>query len=309
MGQYDFTYELPSNFNTRIEQLLKQLERSDLIEAFKECKYEYEIIGLAYYAGLKGDNWNKYAVDFTIEGALKRIEVLKLNDSIMKEIIGKSLKPSESGLVVKNIDYLEIIHNDSLQISRVDRLNNVILVTKDVLKDLLFIGERLCANSAFNKASTENAINDYFRDMLISRGYKEVKDQTRHGISPTGKDAGEIDILISKDGKEIALIECFKLDCINQNCIGKHIDKTINCYNPLGTAAFVIAYVSGVEFGGFCSKYFEFIENLLSNTHKIQNISELTSPNASSKVIQVILSKDDFAFPVNFLCFKLCDSV
>ena len=112
MKKYDFTYEPPSNFKTRIEQLLKQLERQDLIEALKECRYEHEDIGLAYYAGLKGDNWDKHAVDFTIEGPLKSIEILKLNAPIMKEIIGKSFKPSESGLLVRKINdglFLSII--------------------------------------------------------------------------------------------------------------------------------------------------------------------------------------------------------
>ena len=58
MGQYDFTYEIPQNFTTRIFQFLQQKGRIDLSTAFQQSKYEYEDVGNAYYAGLRGDNWN-----------------------------------------------------------------------------------------------------------------------------------------------------------------------------------------------------------------------------------------------------------
>lgn len=59
MGQYDFTYELPSNFNNTLIQFLRQNRREDVAQAFQRSKYEYDDVGLAYYAGLRGDNWNK----------------------------------------------------------------------------------------------------------------------------------------------------------------------------------------------------------------------------------------------------------
>ena len=55
MGIYDFTYALPNDFNNRVYQLLQQLYKSnELANAFANCRYEYEDLGLAYYAGLKG---------------------------------------------------------------------------------------------------------------------------------------------------------------------------------------------------------------------------------------------------------------
>ena len=49
----------PENFEKRVVQYLLQLANRQLAEAFQHCKYEYEDVGLAYYAGLRGDNWNK----------------------------------------------------------------------------------------------------------------------------------------------------------------------------------------------------------------------------------------------------------
>ena len=36
---------------------------------FKTVHTDYEDLGLAYYAGMKGDNWDKKALDFTVEGS------------------------------------------------------------------------------------------------------------------------------------------------------------------------------------------------------------------------------------------------
>ncbi|WNX87140.1 hypothetical protein RVY71_12985 [Emergencia timonensis] len=59
METFDFTYELPDNFHKRVVQLLQQISSIDCAEAFQRCNVEYEVIDFAYYAGLKGDNWNK----------------------------------------------------------------------------------------------------------------------------------------------------------------------------------------------------------------------------------------------------------
>lgn len=72
MGEYDFTYEMPDDFANRVAQILQQKSNGiQMAEAFRNCDYEYEDLGLAYYAGVKGDNWDKKALDFTIEGAKK----------------------------------------------------------------------------------------------------------------------------------------------------------------------------------------------------------------------------------------------
>ena len=101
----NFTYELPQNFDKRIIQYLQQT-RANLAVAFKQCKYEFQDKGLAYYAGLRGDNWNKNAIDFTIEGNQENIELLQSNKNVIAETISKSLKSDESGLLLRNLYFL-----------------------------------------------------------------------------------------------------------------------------------------------------------------------------------------------------------
>ncbi len=224
MGQYDFTYEIPSSFPTRIIQFLNQRKNGQIIaKAFQKCQYEYDDVGLAYYAGLRGDNWDKRALDFTIEGKKNDIELLKQNKGILEEIIEKSLKPNESGFLLRNLDFLESdVSNNAFPSSNEDRITADIETAEKVLYDLNLVGERVCANATYNKNSNENEINDYFRDMLGMMGYQEVKDQTRHGVSKSGKDAGEVDLLLSKEGKEIAIIEALKLSSVEKPLLSVH---------------------------------------------------------------------------------------
>lgn len=226
MREFDFTYDLPDNFRKRVVQFLQQSGSEKVAEAFQRCEYDYEDVGLAYYAGLRGDNWNKKAVDFTFEGLKDDVSLLKSEESILKYAIEKSLKPSVSGYLVREMFYIDTevtLEGNNFPSSNDERLNADIETANMVLNDLITVGERVCSNCTYNVASSENSINDYFRDMLFGMGYKEVKDQTRHGISASGKGAAEVDLLLTKGGKEIAIFEGLKLDSIKSNYIDDHI--------------------------------------------------------------------------------------
>lgn len=304
MGSFDFTYELPNNFDKRTQQYLQQMNAFDVANAFMNCKYEYDDVGLAYYAGLKGDNWNKHAIDITFEGPSKSINCLSEKKSVISSAIDRAIKSSESGLLIRNIYFFEddIV---GLPETNQDRLNADIETAKVVLNDLIQIGERACLNCSLNKESTENSINDYFRDMLFVKGYNEVKDQTRHGISVSGKDAAEVDILLTKKGKEIAIFEGLKLDNINKSYIATHIDKAIINYNALGTATFVVSYVNVEDYEAFWEKFSSYIENYNFPLEVKRVYEEKSYPNASTRVADIILSRDGYDFPVYFMTFKI----
>ncbi len=304
MGSFDFTYELPNNFDKRTQQYLQQMNAFDVANAFMNCKYEYDDVGLAYYAGLKGDNWNKHAIDITFEGPSKSINCLSEKKSVISSAIDRAIKSSESGLLIRNIYFFE---DDIVELPETnqDRLNADIETAKVVLNDLIQIGERACLNCSLNKESTENSINDYFRDMLFVKGYNEVKDQTRHGISVSGKDAAEVDILLTKKGKEIAIFEGLKLDNINKSYIATHIDKAIINYNALGTATFVVSYVNVEDYEAFWEKFSSYIENYNFPLEVKRVYEEKSYPNASTRVADIILSRDGYDFPVYFMTFKI----
>lgn len=306
MSNLEFSYVLPENFKKRTMQYLQQQNR-ELADSFRKCSYEYDDVGLAYYAGLKGDNWNKRALDFSLEGPQKDIEKLERLKRILEDAMSKALRSSESGFVLRKIYYFPLDDESELNLpeSNEQRLSVNIVSAKNVLNDLIQVAERLCSNVDYNSSSLENKINDYFRDALSFKGYNEVKDQTRHGVSTTGKDAGEVDILLTKNGKEIAIFEGLKLDGVNSGYINEHIKKAIDNYNALGTATFVVAYVSVSNFESFWERYYK---HLLSYKHPIEckrAIQELSFPNAATRIAFEILSKDGYDFPVYFLAIKI----
>lgn len=306
MDLYDFTYTTPDNFSKRVFQYL-QHNNSELAAAFSKCTYEYDDVGLAYYAGLKtGNNWDKHALDFTIEGSQNDIEMLQKIDTDLKDAISKSLKSSDSGLMIRHINYFPSEESTlDLPQSNDDRLNADISTAEGVLIDLIQVSERLCSNASYSAASLENSINDYFRDALSFIGYSEVKDQTRHGVSISEKDAGEVDLLLTKNGKEIAIFEGLKLDSVNLKYIDEHIKKAIDNYNALGTATFVVAYVNVANYDRFWDKYYDYISNYAHNMECRMTMKELTHPNATTRIAYEILSKDGYDFPVYYMTIKI----
>ena len=81
-----------------IMQFLQQLGQNEtaFVQAFQRCHYEYQDIGFAYYAGIKGDNQNKRAIDFTVEENIADITMLKNIKSKLKSAVEKAIKPAES---------------------------------------------------------------------------------------------------------------------------------------------------------------------------------------------------------------------
>lgn len=132
-------------------------------------------------------------------------------------------------------------------------------ILKDkILNDFIIACVKLQANSVYYSA-TEDQRNDYLRDLLETSGY-DVKDQTRRGLSPTGKAAGEVDILIKENGLPIAVIEALNLGSLDKAYLDKHIDK-IYGYDTAGNSFnVVLSYVTLANFSEFCSKYIEHIE-------------------------------------------------
>lgn len=129
---------------------------------------------------------------------------------------------------------------------------------KEVLRELLSACVKLQANAIYYQA-TEDQRNDYIRDILDTAGY-DVKDQTRHGLSPSGKAAGEIDILIKQDDFPLTIIEALNLDSLNTIYLDKHIDKIYN-YDTAGNKFnIILSYVTVADFVTFCNKYFQHIK-------------------------------------------------
>lgn len=304
MGECDYSYNLPVDFENRVERILRQTSSSKVSDAFKACSYEYENVGLAYYAGLRGDNWNMQALDLTVEGPSCCIKVLENDEASVRRALSKGLKSRESGFLLRDLLLLPDA-SSTYPATNDERFHIDVESARAVLADIIAIGNQLCLNSLFRHDRSEDNINDYVRDMLINRGYEEIRDQTRHGLSASGKSAGEVDLLISKAGKEAALIEGLKLNCVNRRYIDSHIKKAIGNYNVLGSATFLLAYVDVDDYESFWMDYLEYLESYDFGLEIKRSLTRGVDPSAATRTASVVLSKDGFDFPVYFVTFRL----
>lgn len=183
MGDYDFTYTIPSDFSSRAFQIIEQLTFSEQLgEAFGNCSYDYDELGYSYYVGIRGDNWNKKAIDLTLTGDKQSIDLLRNNEGTIRTAVGRALQSNTSGLQLHQVFYLQSNPLQSRLSTDDQRYRTALSKAKVFLNDLILVGEKLCANSAYTQQSPEDRITDYLRDMLSIKGYEGVKDQSRHGL-------------------------------------------------------------------------------------------------------------------------------
>ena len=192
-----------------------------------------------------------------------------------------------------------------LYASNEERLNADLAAARAVLDDLVFSSQLVCNNALYNQNTRENSINDYFRDLLKAKGYEQVLDQTRHGISVSGKDAGSVDLLMRKGNREVAIIEALRLTSVDTGIIKEHIDKAVTNYNALGTPTFLLFYAGSPDFGDFWRRLLIHLKQYSFEIECKRAIGEKVHPNASTRVCDCILSRDGYDFPVTFLAINV----
>lgn len=305
----NYTYKVPSSFGQRLRQYVKQQMPNDnsLIDALSLCEFEHENIGNAYYAGLRNTPWNSQAVDITFIGPNHSISIMEKHRMQLERAVSKALRVDESGLLL-HVLYL-LLRDDEIEsfASNDDRLKYDVNAAIKVRDDIVDIAKMLSANSLYNSKLKEDNFNDYLRDSLINRGYKEVRDQTRQGLSFSEKGAGEVDILLSNAVGAKVVIECLKLTSVDKASIDCHIKKAVSNYNPLGYATFIVAYVSVDDFSLFWSKYCSHLQEYEFPFPQRQSPHIEVNPCASIRLASSVLSRDDYDFPVFFVAIKLCE--
>lgn len=306
MTDSDFTYTVPSNFESNALRLIRhQYHLPEVASAFESCRLDHEDIGNAYYAGIRGDNWNMNALDFTIEGSERNIGILEEYEIILKKAFDHAIKSRQTGYQIHEIVLLPNDETEMLPLSNTARLNEAVAEARAVMDKILRWGEAACANSLYTSELEEDSFNDSLRDALTSLGLWEIRDQTRHGLSSSGLSAGEVDILVKRGDKEVALIEGRKLNSIDRSKIGSHIRKAVINYNPHGTPAFLLCYVGTSDFGSLWDKCIEFLRGFDFPLSVKTGVAELPRSSASVRVANMMLSRDGYDFPFYFIAFKL----
>lgn len=98
MPSYEFPYIVPDNFLSSTLCLIRhQYHLPEVASALESCRFEHEDIGNAYYAGIRGDNWNMNALDFTIEGSERSIGILEEYEIILRKAFDHAIKSRQTG--------------------------------------------------------------------------------------------------------------------------------------------------------------------------------------------------------------------
>lgn len=135
-----------------------------------------------------------------------------------------------------------------------------------VLNDLIEVSSRMLERKYQKKI--EDLINDDLVDLLRTKGHS-ISDQTRSGMSSSGKGAGELDIMIRRaNGIPVTIIECFRLEsCGSKNVVVvEHINKLLSKYDTHELKRkFIVVLGEATRFDNLWVNYQEYIKNLNNN--------------------------------------------
>jgi hypothetical protein len=138
----------------------------------------------------------------------------------------------------------------------------------------------------------ENDLNDALRDSLDL--LYSVNDQTRRGISQSGAGAGEIDLLIRREGLPFAIIEALRLRSLNREYLNTHINKALTNYDQVGCPhSFVVVYAQVNDFADFWNRLLEHVRNYQFPYPTEEELSECAVEQTEVRVAKLKLSRSE----------------
>lgn len=196
-------------------------------------------------------------------------------------LFNKSIVAYDNNTYSRYVDELQRQHIALINMQNLSMDTNSIFMRKNITYreldlDLSWVLQRLARDHDIGKS--ENAKNDYVRSMMMAKDYY-VLDQTREGDSPTGADAGEIDILINDNrGQLFTIIEALKLSSVDSGKILEHYLKLLHNYNPLQVQrTFLVTYYDGNNFEQWWGKYILYVSRLTINDINLSEDASIVS--------------------------------
>ncbi|RVU72110.1 hypothetical protein [Pantoea dispersa] len=190
--------------------------------------------------------------------------------------------------------------------SGLDKTTNKEISMDELIQDILYILHLLARTKS--KGSSEDDYNDHLRNGLKCKDY-EVSDQSREGTSSSGLNAGELDIVINRNGCLRAIIEAMKLSSLDQGYINEHYKKLITNYNPLQVSqTCLVTYYTGNRFDDWWQRYNMYIENInlstigLNSNCKVIKTEFFTTPYANLRYLIQHFEVDG----ENLTCAHIC---
>jgi len=108
-----YTYDIPIAIQQQLVAVLRSNGQIQLAEMISAAKLDFDDVGLAYYAGLKGNNWDKHALDCNIYVVEKNMADIQRMKGVLKNWIQKLL-PHDTGLLVRDISAIPRIEDENI---------------------------------------------------------------------------------------------------------------------------------------------------------------------------------------------------
>lgn len=141
-------------------------------------------------------------------------------------------------------------------------------------------------NFSFSKEDDRNS----FIASIIDINYI-AKDQTRAGVSESGKSIGELDLLIKNNEKiPKSVFEAFNLDSLDKTVINKHLNKIFG-YDTNGLKEnFILVYCDSSNFYNLHTSYFKHIQDFKFEYTSI-NTEDVSYEYSYGSELKVFLSR------------------
>lgn len=221
-----------------------------------------------------------------------------LEDGSALDLLVECEEGEKKGTITKkqNKIYDQVIVAEERLIEIIEQMPTQTLINEDKISTDVFRALLNVQKNPIYIGQKENTINDGIRDMFD--GNYGLKDQTRQGLSESGKDAGEIDLVLYNDGLPIALMEGLKLSSVDTTKIDSHINKALDNYNPIGCPlVYILMYVTAKGFKEFWEKLVKHLMAFKFSYEVLEGLCEIGPVYGDSRHGKMILQKN--GIPIN----------
>ena len=121
----------------------------------------------------------------------------------------------------------------------------------------------------------------------------EVRDQTRQGASESGKDAGEVDIMLCNNGNPAVIMEGLKLSSFESGKLDSHINKALENYDPNGCPLiYVLIYATVKGFGDFWEKIMNHMNDYCFPYETVERMQNVVTAYTDSRHAKAVLCRN-----------------
>ncbi len=156
----------------------------------------------------------------------------------------------------------------------------------------------------------EDVRNDEIRELLKSN--HNISDQTRQGVSESGKKAGELDLKVIFSNIKFTILEGINLKGVHKSVITRHINKLLTKYDTLGNKEnYILCYVNNKDFGSFWGEYRQFVSEFEYEGNIVKvGVDELKKYNhVKLRTIKIILENEGVKTNLTHIVVKMIDQI